>query len=124
VKALQTTVTTLLLRLSRRVPSQLLCYQPLCICGMVLLFPLTAAHSADEDSFSLFLAGDMIVMRPLSNSDDPRFLELVHEIRNADAAVVNLETLFHDFEGYPQADSGGTYMVTSPEIEGFGVGRH
>jgi poly-gamma-glutamate capsule biosynthesis protein CapA/YwtB (metallophosphatase superfamily) len=58
----------------------------------------------------------MIVMRPLSNSDDHRFLDLVDEIRNADAAVVNLETLFHEFKGYPQADSGGTYMATSPEI--------
>jgi poly-gamma-glutamate capsule biosynthesis protein CapA/YwtB (metallophosphatase superfamily) len=83
---------------------------------MVLLFSLTAAHSADEDSLSLFVAGDMIVMRPLSNTDDPRFLQLVHEIRNADVAAVNLETLFHEFKGYPQANSGGTYMATSPEI--------
>ena len=95
--SVQTTITTLSLRLSRRLPSQLLCYQPLCICGLIL-FSLTAAHSADEDGFSLFVAGDMIVMRPLSNSDDPRFLQLVHEIRNADVAVVNIETLFHQLK--------------------------
>jgi poly-gamma-glutamate capsule biosynthesis protein CapA/YwtB (metallophosphatase superfamily) len=83
---------------------------------MVLVFSFTAAQSADEDSFSLFVAGDMIVMRPLSNSDDPRFLQLVQEIRSADVAVVNLETLFHEFKGYPQANSGGTYMATAPAI--------
>lgn len=58
----------------------------------------------------------MIVMRPLSDVEDDRFLHLVRQIRNADLAVVNLETLIHRFEGYPQAKSGGTYMATSPEI--------
>lgn len=55
-------------------------------------------------------------MRPMSDVKDARFLQLVRQIRKADAAVVNLETLFHRFEGYPQAQSGGAYMATSPEI--------
>jgi hypothetical protein len=79
----------------------------------------------DEGSFSLFVAGDMIVMRPLSNSDDPRFLQLMQEVRNADVAVVNLETLFREYKGYPQANSGGTYMgYSARNCAGFGVGRH
>lgn len=74
------------------------------------------AVARQDDGFSVFLAGDMIVMRPFADVEDPRFLDLVRRMRAADAAVVNLETLFHRFEGYPQADSGGTYMASKPEI--------
>lgn len=84
--------------------------------AMALIPSPSAGQCGDEDRVSLFLAGDMIVMRPLSDVDDARFLELIEAIRRADVAVVNLETLFHRFEGYPQADSGGTYMATAPEI--------
>ena len=89
--------------------------------GMVLvvavaMFGLTTAGCSEDDTFSVFLAGDMVVMRPLSEVEDAQFLQLVRQIRKADAAVVNLETLFHRFEGYAQAENDGTYMATSPEI--------
>jgi hypothetical protein len=81
-----------------------------------VIFGLPAAGFAKDDTFSVFLAGDTIVMRPLSDVKDARFLALIQQIRNADAAVINLETLFHRFEGSAQAESGGTYMATPPEI--------
>ncbi len=64
----------------------------------------------------MFLAGDMIVVRSFAAVEDPRFLDLVRRMRAADATLVNVETLFHRFEGDPQADSGGFYMATEPEI--------
>lgn len=65
---------------------------------------------------SLLLAGDTILHLPWSLDDDPNFLKLIGEVRAADVAIVNLETLIHEFRGYAQADSGGTYMAAPPEI--------
>ena len=62
------------------------------------------------------MAGDAIITQPWSADRAPDFLALVGEIRGADAAVVNLEMLFHTYKGYAQADSGGTYMAADPEI--------
>ena len=74
-------------------------------------------HLAQCD-LSLFLAGDTNLTVPWSNDDDPDFLRLIGEIRAADAAIVNLETVIHEFRGYAQADSGGRYAASPPEIAG------
>jgi poly-gamma-glutamate synthesis protein (capsule biosynthesis protein) len=66
--------------------------------------------------FSLFLAGDALITRPWSAVDDPAFLRLIEEIRAADVSIVNLETVIHEFKGYAQHDSGGTYMASPPPI--------
>jgi len=108
--------TSTITRPLRRLGSVSLFFRMICVAATAVFGSPVAGQCSDDDTFSLFLAGDMIVMRPLSEVDDARFLQLVRHIRNADAAVVNLETLFHRFEGYPQAHSGGTYMATSPEI--------
>lgn len=68
------------------------------------------------DQFTLVAAGDAIVNRRLRVFEEDRFLGLVDEVRNADLAVANLETLLHDFEGYPWANAGGTYMRSPPWI--------
>ena len=39
-------------------------------------------------------------------------------MRAADVTIVNLETLIHEFNGYAQAHSGGTYVASPPEIAG------
>ncbi len=49
-------------------------------------------HLAQCD-LSLFLAGDTILTVPWSHDNDPDFLRLIGEIRAADAAIVNLETI-------------------------------
>ena len=73
-------------------------------------------RSVSEGELSLFLAGDALITQPWSNKREPDFLKLIEEIRAADAAIVNLETVVHTYKGYAQADSGGTYMATRPEI--------
>jgi poly-gamma-glutamate synthesis protein (capsule biosynthesis protein) len=71
-----------------------------------------------ERKLSLFLAGDALITQPWSHVDDPDFLRVVAEMRAADIAIVNLETVIHEFKGHAQADSGGTYMASAPEIAG------
>lgn len=55
-------------------------------------------------------AGDAIITRRLSTVADPSLDALLERIRGADVSLVNLEVLLHDYEGYPAAQSGGTYM--------------
>src|SRR5574342_978127 len=68
------------------------------------------------NGFSLFLAGDSMIVEPWSGVEAPAFLRLVEEIRSADAAITNLETVIHEFKGYPQANSGGIHMASPPLI--------
>jgi poly-gamma-glutamate synthesis protein (capsule biosynthesis protein) len=65
---------------------------------------------------SVLLAGDMLIARPWSRVEDPAFLAMIARIRAADVAIANLETVIHDFHGFPQADSGGTYAHTPPDV--------
>ena len=65
---------------------------------------------------SLLLAGDALLTRPWSHVRDADFLGLIEEIRGADVAIANLETVIHEFKGHAQADSGGTYMASPPQI--------
>ncbi|MCP4710112.1 MAG: CapA family protein, partial [Planctomycetes bacterium] len=69
-----------------------------------------------EREMTVLLAGDAIITQRWSDRDEPAFARLVEAIRGADVSVVNLEMLIHDFEGYAQADSGGTYMGARPVI--------
>jgi poly-gamma-glutamate capsule biosynthesis protein CapA/YwtB (metallophosphatase superfamily) len=65
---------------------------------------------------SLLLAGDALITRPWSHVTNADFLGLIKEIRDADVAIANLETVIHDFKGHAQADSGGIYMASPPVI--------
>ena len=67
-----------------------------------------------DRQFTLAAAGDAIITRKLSTLSDDRLAELCDRIRDADASFVNLEVLLHDYEGYPAAESGGTYMRAPP----------
>src|SRR5688572_28057391 len=69
-----------------------------------------------DGRFSLALAGDAIITRRLMPYREPEFLRLIDLIRGADAAFVNLEMLFHDYEPYPMHQSGGTYMRAEPAL--------
>jgi poly-gamma-glutamate synthesis protein (capsule biosynthesis protein) len=69
-----------------------------------------------QDDFTLLLAGDALITRPWSHVADPAFLQLVEEIRGTDVAIANLETLIHEFKGFAQRDSGGTWMASPPVI--------
>lgn len=69
-----------------------------------------------QNEYSIVLAGDAIITRPLSVYEEPQFLEMIKFIRKADAAFVNLEMLFHDYESFPMHQSGGTYMRGDPKL--------
>ncbi|MFQ6045458.1 MAG: CapA family protein [Gemmatimonadales bacterium] len=77
-----------------------------------------APHADASGDISVALAGDAIITRKLSPFAEPEFLQLRDVIREAAAAFVNLEILFHNYEDdiIPQAQSGGTYMRARPEI--------
>lgn len=66
-----------------------------------------------RDSFTVAAAGDAILNRRLSVFEEERFTSLFDRIRAADLSVVNLETLLHDFEGYPAATSGFPSRATT-----------
>ncbi|MGF1608829.1 MAG: CapA family protein [Kiloniellales bacterium] len=69
-----------------------------------------------DGDISLFVAGDTIITQPWSQIRDPDFLRMIDEIRGADVAIANLETLIHEYRGYAQAESGGTWMASPPQI--------
>jgi poly-gamma-glutamate capsule biosynthesis protein CapA/YwtB (metallophosphatase superfamily) len=68
------------------------------------------------DEFTLAAVGDAIATRPFTVYEEPRFRDVVDRLRDADVSMVNLEVLLHDYEGYPAATSGGTYMRAPPRI--------
>ena len=72
--------------------------------------------SARVGSPTLFLAGDALVVAPWSRVDDPGFLRLVATMRAADATIVNLETVIHEYASPAQADAGGTHMASPPAV--------
>ncbi len=70
-----------------------------------------------EDGFTLAALGDCIIARPHSQIRDPRFRALLEILREADATFGNCETSFFNirgFKGYPQAETGGWYLIGAP----------
>ena len=67
-----------------------------------------------DAQFTLAAAGDAIITRRLSTLGNDRLTALCDRLRDADASLVNLEVLLHEYEGYPAAESGGTYMRAPP----------
>jgi poly-gamma-glutamate synthesis protein (capsule biosynthesis protein) len=69
--------------------------------GAAALPSMAALRAPREPSrgLTLALAGDSIVTRPFSR-DDPRVKAVLRLVAGADAACTNLETVFHDFEGW------------------------
>jgi len=57
-----------------------------------------------------------MITKRVSVLDEKRFLDLVEIVRKGDAVYTNLEMLIHDYEGYPNQSSGGTYMRASPIV--------
>ena len=84
--------------------------------GLTLAGQSAAQHRTADESFTMALTGDSIITRKLSVYDEPEFLQMIDLIRSADLAFTNLEMLFHDYEPYPMAESGGTWMRGDPEL--------
>ncbi|VIO69130.1 Capsule biosynthesis protein CapA [Bradyrhizobium ivorense] len=71
------------------------------------------------DNFSVVAVGDLIITRPLTKYQDASFGAVVESLREADVAFGNMETNIFDirsFTGSPQAEYGGAYHVSLPEV--------
>ena len=75
-----------------------------------------SATVAPDGALTLFLAGDAIITQPWSGDTEPSFQALIDTIRATDVALVNLEEVLHDFEGYAQADGGGVHLAARPAM--------
>lgn len=92
-------------------------YFPLTILAALLtIFTTTDLTAQQSGKYSIFVAGDAIITQRWSSSTEKTFTDMIAEIRKADAAIINLEMLIHDYKGYAQANSGGTYMSARPVI--------
>lgn len=84
-----------------------------------------ATHQTE--SFTFAATGDAMITREILPYEDntDAFDDLLMLLRGADATMTNLEVLLHDYEGYPSASSGGTYMRSPPrvadELAGMGI---
>ncbi|TGV00122.1 CapA family protein, partial [Mesorhizobium sp. M00.F.Ca.ET.186.01.1.1] len=57
--------------------------------------------------------GDSFITRDLPYRDNA-FREIASLLQRADVRIANLETTVHDNEGYPSAQSGGTWAMSPP----------
>jgi len=57
-----------------------------------------------------------LITQRLSCFAEPEFLRLREILAAADVRFTNMEMLFHNFEGYPQAESGGTWVCAEPAL--------
>lgn len=78
--------------------------------------PVQPGLAQQSSDFSLALTGDSIITRKLSVYSEPAFMRIIELVRGADVAFTNLEMLFHDYEPYASAASGGTYMRAEPAL--------
>lgn len=77
----------------------------------------TATNVAD--GFTMVAVGDLIVSRPLTRYEHPGFSDIVKILRDADITFGNMETLIFDirkFKGSPEAEHGGAYHISVPEL--------
>lgn len=75
-----------------------------------------AVHQAD--TFRFAATGDAMLTREILPYEGTAqaFDNLLAQLRDADATMTNLEVLLHDYEGYPSASSGGTFMRSPPRV--------
>ena len=88
----------------------------LCIITGMLMVSLALWGQSAGQSGTFALTGDSIITQKISVFSEPEFLKMIEIIRGADVAFTNLEMLFHDYEPYPGAESGGTYMRAAPSL--------
>ena len=59
-------------------------------------------------------AGDAFITRRLPEGGYPGFGELQALVCSHDVSFLNLESTFHNYEGYPAVESGGTWALSDP----------
>jgi poly-gamma-glutamate capsule biosynthesis protein CapA/YwtB (metallophosphatase superfamily) len=82
----------------------------------LFLAPILPGLAQQASDMSFALTGDSIITRKLAVYNEPQFMRIIELIRGADVGFTNLEMLFHDYEPYASAASGGTYMRAEPAL--------
>lgn len=74
-------------------------------------------YGTEGENLSLIAVGDAITTRRISTCEAKPFQRVVELVRDADVSIANLEVLLCDYDdGYPAAQSGGTYMRAPPWV--------
>src|ERR1044072_4351263 len=71
------------------------------------------------DGFTMVAVGALILSRPLAKGHHPGFGDIVKVLHDADVTFGNMEMNIFDirsFKGSPQAEYGGAFHVSLPEI--------
>ena len=81
-------------------------------------------YDAEKRDISIAVGGDAMITRRMRPFQEESFLKLARVLREADASVVNLEMLFHDYESSWQWSSA-TYTRSDPrnleELKWLGI---
>jgi len=67
-------------------------------------------------SLTFSATGDSFITRRLPSVEEKSFNQLAKLIQQTDFRFTNLETTIHNEEGFPAANSGGTWAMSSPNI--------
>ena len=71
-------------------------------------------YNAEKRDISIAVGGDAMITRRMRAFNEDKFLRLLDILHRADASVVNLEMLFHDYESSWQW-SNATYTRSDPQ---------
>jgi poly-gamma-glutamate synthesis protein (capsule biosynthesis protein) len=73
-------------------------------------------YESQNGDMTMALTGESLITRGLKPFREERFLKLVDMLQRADLTFTNGEMLFHDYEGTPCEESGGTHMRCDPRF--------
>ena len=71
-------------------------------------------YESAQGNMTIAVAGDSMITRPMSMFREKEFLALVELLKTADASVVNLEMLFHDYEMSWENKDTVSFQVSNP----------
>lgn len=71
---------------------------------------------SDDGVLRVAAVGDALITRRLEGYSEPGYLAMLDLLRGADAAFVNFEMLIPQGQGYPGAESGGTWLRAEPMV--------
>lgn len=75
-------------------------------------------YESSSGDMTMALTGESLITRALSPFREEGFLQIVQMLRDADVSFTNAEMLFHDYEGSPGVEHGGTWMRAAPGMIG------
>jgi poly-gamma-glutamate capsule biosynthesis protein CapA/YwtB (metallophosphatase superfamily) len=71
-------------------------------------------YESEQGRASIVLTGDSMITRAMKSFREPQFEGLLKLLRDSDAAVANLEMLFHNYEMSWQYKGAASFQVSNP----------